>query len=116
MATISEQPLEKQGRGNEHTRILRVDAAVRAPLFDFEEFWHFREMLYFLTLRDIKLRYRQTVMGVAWAVVQPFVTMIVFAIFFGGFAKISSDGIPYPIFSFAALVPWTFFTNGISTA
>jgi lipopolysaccharide transport system permease protein len=78
------------------------------------ELWEYRELLYFLTWRDIKVRYKQTVLGVAWAIIQPFFTMVVFSLFFGRLAKIPSDGIPYPVFSYAALVPWTFFANGLS--
>lgn len=69
------------------------------------EFWKYRELLYFLTWRDIKVRYKQTVLGAAWAIIQPFSTMVVFSLFVGRLAKIPSDGIPYPIFSYAALVP-----------
>jgi len=78
------------------------------------ELWGYRELLYFLTWRDIKVRYKQTVLGAAWAIIQPFFTMVVFSLFFGNLAKMPSDGIPYPIFSYAALVPWTFFANGLS--
>ena len=78
------------------------------------ELWEYRELLYFLTWRDVKVRYKQTVLGAAWAIIQPFFTMVVFSLFFGNLAKIPSDGIPYPIFSYAALVPWTFFANGMS--
>jgi lipopolysaccharide transport system permease protein len=78
------------------------------------ELWEYRELLYFLTWRDIKVRYKQTVLGAAWAIIQPFFTMVVFSLFFGKLAKIPSDGIPYPLFSYAALVPWTFFANGLS--
>ena len=81
---------------------------------DFGELWRYRELLYFLVWRDIKVRYKQTALGAAWAILQPFFTMVVFTIFFGNLAKIPSDGIPYPIFSFAALVPWTFFANGLT--
>ena len=77
------------------------------------ELWEYRELLYFLTWRDVKVRYKQTALGAAWAIIQPFFTMVVFSLFFGRLAKIPSDGIPYPIFSFAALVPWTFFANGL---
>jgi lipopolysaccharide transport system permease protein len=77
------------------------------------ELWEYRGLLYFLTWRDIKVRYKQTVLGAAWAIIQPFFTMVVFSLFFGKLAKIPSDGIPYPIFAFAALVPWTFFANAI---
>lgn len=76
--------------------------------------WEYRELLYFLTWRDIKVRYKQTVLGAAWAIIQPFFTMIVFSIFFGRLAKVPSDGIPYPIFAYTALLPWTFFANGVS--
>lgn len=78
------------------------------------ELWQYRELLYFLTWRDVKVRYKQTALGVLWAIIQPFMTMVVFSIFFGRLAEIPSDGIPYPVFSFAALVPWTFFSQGLS--
>jgi lipopolysaccharide transport system permease protein len=77
------------------------------------ELWEYRELLYFLIWRDIKVRYKQTALGATWAIIQPFFTMVVFSLFFGRLAKVPSDGIPYPIFSFAALVPWTFFANGL---
>ena len=79
-----------------------------------DELWQYRELLYFLTWRDIKVRYKQTALGAAWAIIQPFFTMVVFSLFFGKLAKLPSDGIPYPIFAYAALVPWTFFANGLS--
>lgn len=78
------------------------------------ELWEYRELLYFLTWRDIKVRYKQTVLGAAWAILQPFLTMVVFSLFFGNLAKISSDNIPYPIFSYTGLVPWTFFAYGLA--
>jgi len=78
------------------------------------ELWEYRELLYFLTWRDIKVRYKQTALGAAWAIIQPFFTMVVFSLFFGRLAKVPSDGIPYPIFAYAALVPWTFFAGGLS--
>jgi len=81
---------------------------------DLKELWEYRELLYFFTWRDIKIRYKQTLLGFAWAVIQPLMTMIVFSVFFGGLAKVSSDGVPYPLFSFAALVPWTLFSEGIT--
>ena len=77
------------------------------------ELWEYRELLYFLVWRDIKVRYKQTALGAAWAIIQPFLTMVVFSLFFGYLAKVPSDAVPYPIFSFAALVPWTFFANGL---
>jgi lipopolysaccharide transport system permease protein len=78
------------------------------------ELWEYRELLYFLTWRDVKVRYKQTLLGAAWAIIQPFCTMVVFSLFFGRLAGMPSDGIPYPIFAFAGLVPWTFFANGLS--
>jgi len=77
------------------------------------ELIEYRELLYFLTWRDIKVRYKQTVLGASWAIIQPFFTMIVFSLFFGNLAKVPSDNVPYPIFSYAALVPWTFFAYGL---
>jgi lipopolysaccharide transport system permease protein len=78
------------------------------------ELWQYRELLYFLTWRDVTVRYKQTLLGAAWAIVQPLLTMVVFSIFFGKLAKIPSDGLPYPLFSFAALVPWSFFSSGLA--
>jgi len=83
-------------------------------LINLRELREYRELLYFLAWRDIKVRYKQTVLGAAWAIIQPFLTMVVFALFFGRLAKVPSDGIPYPIFSYSALVPWTFFANGLT--
>src|ERR1700674_2023390 len=80
------------------------------------ELWEYRELLYFLTWRDIKVRYKQTVLGAAWALIQPFFTMVVFSVFFGKLAKMPSDNLPYPIFAFAGLVPWTFFANGLANS
>lgn len=77
------------------------------------DLWVYRELLYFLTWRDIKVRYKQTVLGAAWAIIQPFMSMVVFTLFFGKLAQMPSDGIPYPIFSYAGLLPWTFFANAL---
>jgi lipopolysaccharide transport system permease protein len=81
-----------------------------------KELWEYRELLYFLIWRDVKVRYKQTALGILWAVIQPVLTMLVFSIFFGKLGKMPSDGIPYPIFSFAALVPWALFSNGLTQA
>ena len=80
----------------------------------FRELVTYRELLYFLTWRDIKVRYKQTVLGATWAILQPVISMIIFSIIFGKFAKIPSDGVPYPIFVYAGLLPWTFFSNAVS--
>jgi lipopolysaccharide transport system permease protein len=83
---------------------------------DFGELWRHRELLYFLTWRDVKVRYKQTALGASWAVLQPLMTMIVFSLFFGRIAGVPSGDLPYPIFVFAGLLPWTFFANAISGA
>lgn len=80
------------------------------------ELWDYRELFYFLTWRDIKVRYKQTAFGAAWAVLQPFLTMVVFSLFFGRLAGIPSGDVPYPVFAFAALVPWTFFATAVGLA
>ena len=81
-----------------------------------KEVWAYHELLYFLVWRDVKVRYKQTVLGVAWAVLQPVATTVVFTIFFGRLAGIGSDGLPYPLFSFAGLLPWNLFAQGLSQA
>lgn len=93
---------------------MRIAPSVGWLSLNLAELWEYRELVYFLIWRDIKVRYKQTVIGAAWAIIQPFLTMIVFSVVFGRLAQIPSDGIPYPIFSYAALVPWTFFASGLS--
>jgi len=94
--------------------------AVREPhkgvSLNLKELWEYHELTYFLVWRDIKVRYKQTAFGVAWAILQPFLTMVVFTIFFGRLAKVPSDGLPYPIFAFAALLPWQLFSNALTTS
>ena len=80
------------------------------------ELWRHRELLYFLVWRDIKVRYKQTVLGAAWAILQPLLTMLIFSLFFGRLARMPSDGVPYPLFCLAGLVPWTFFAFGMTEA
>ncbi len=80
------------------------------------DLWLYRELIYFMTWRDLKVRYKQTLLGVSWAVLNPFLTMVVFSIFFGGLAKVPSDGIPYPIFAFVGLLPWNLFANALLNA
>lgn len=78
------------------------------------DLWRYRELVYFMTWRDIKVRYKQTLLGAAWAILRPFLTMVVFSIFFGELAGVPSDGVPYPIFTFAALLPWELFAHALS--
>jgi lipopolysaccharide transport system permease protein len=124
---LAAPPVEQAGRLNRHEPI--NDAADEADgveivirprpgwiALDWRELYQARELLYFLTWRDVKIRYKQTVLGVAWAVLQPLLTMLIFTVIFGRFAGIPSDGVPYPIFVFAGLVPWTFFANGVAQA
>jgi lipopolysaccharide transport system permease protein len=80
------------------------------------EMWKYRELTYFLIWRDIKVRYKQTVLGASWAILQPFLSMVVFSIFFGGFLNVPSEGVPYPIFSYAALLPWGVFSKALNDA
>jgi lipopolysaccharide transport system permease protein len=83
---------------------------------DLKKIWLYRELLYFLAWRDIKVRYKQTVLGVTWAILQPIMTMIVFSIFFGYLSQMSSDGVPYPIFTYAALLPWQLFAQALNAS
>jgi lipopolysaccharide transport system permease protein len=94
--------------------IIRIAPSVGWSPVDLAEVWRYRELIYFFIWRDIKVRYKQTALGVAWAVIQPLTSMVVFSLFFGRLAKIPSDGVPYPLFNLVALVPWNFFANGLS--
>lgn len=93
-----------------------IGPARRWRILDLRELWGYRELLMVLARRDIKVRYKQTVLGVAWAVIQPLFAMIVLSVVFGRLAKLPSDGLPYPIFVYAGLLPWTFFANTLSSA
>jgi lipopolysaccharide transport system permease protein len=98
------------------TNYMRIEPTRGWASLKLAELWESRELVYFFTWRDIKVRYKQTVLGVLWAIIQPLFTMLIFALFFGRLAKVPSDGIPYPIFSYTALVPWTFFATGLTQA
>jgi lipopolysaccharide transport system permease protein len=92
---------------------VRIEASVGRAL-GLRELWDYRELLYFFVWRDVKVRYKQTAIGAAWAVLQPLLTMIIFTLVFDRFAKVPSDGLPYPIFSYAALLPWTYFARSLN--
>ncbi len=109
---VSPEPLA----ATPETPIWRIEPSRGWVSLKLNELWEYRELLYFLTWRDIKVRYKQTALGAAWAIIQPLFTMIVFLLFFGRLAKIPSDGIPYSLFCYAGLVPWTFFANGLTQA
>jgi lipopolysaccharide transport system permease protein len=93
---------------------LRIQPSAGWVSLQLKDLWAYRELIYFFIWRDVKVRYKQTALGAAWAVIQPVFTMLVFSLFFGRLAKVPSDGIPYPLFAFAALVPWTFFAQGLT--
>jgi lipopolysaccharide transport system permease protein len=93
-----------------------IQASSKWNLINLKDIWAYRELLFFLTWRDVKVRYKQTVLGAAWAILQPLFMMIIFTIFFGRLAGVESAGVPYPIFALAGLVPWTFFANTITAS
>jgi len=93
-----------------------IQPSTRWGFLSFKDIWAYRELLFFLTWRDVKVRYKQTALGAAWAILQPLFMMIIFTIFFGGLAGVASAGIPYPLFALAGLVPWTFFSNSITAS
>lgn len=88
----------------------------RWSILSFKDIWAYRELLFFLTWRDVKVRYKQTALGAAWAILQPLFMMLIFTVFFGRLAGVASAGIPYPLFALAGLVPWTFFANAITAS
>ena len=97
-------------------RVIRIEPSKGWLSLNLRDVWEYRDLFYFLTWRDVKVRYKQTAIGAAWAIIQPFFTMVVFSLFFGQLAKIPSEGVPYPIFSYTALLPWTFFANAMGQA
>jgi lipopolysaccharide transport system permease protein len=96
--------------------VLRIAPSQGWWEFPFSELWDYRELLYFIVWRDIKIRYKQTAIGAAWAVLQPFLTMLVFSLFFGKLAHVPSEGMPYPIFYYSALLPWMYFAAALQNA
>ncbi len=96
--------------------VIRIEPSKGWITLKLKDIWEYRELLGIFVWRDLKVRYRQTIIGALWAIVQPFLTMVIFSVFFGRLAGVPSDQIPYPIFSYAALVPWTFFANSINQA
>jgi lipopolysaccharide transport system permease protein len=96
--------------------LVTIQPSGRWGVFNLRDLWSHRELLYFLMWRDLKVRYKQTALGVAWAIIQPLFTMLIFTLFFGRLAGVPSDNIPYPVFAYAGLLPWTFFANAISNS
>ncbi len=96
--------------------LVLIEAEDRGSSLDLRELWAYRELLYFLTWRDNKIRYKQTLLGVTWAIIQPLFAMLMFTLLFGRLARMPSDGIPYPLFAYAGLLPWTFFANAVTNS
>jgi lipopolysaccharide transport system permease protein len=111
VAARVETPLRNEG-STPHAPAITISAD-RRTFASFRELWEYRELLYFLMWRDVKVRYKQTVIGAAWAVIQPLVTMVIFTIIFGRLARIPSAGVPYPVFAYAGLLPWHLFAGGL---
>ncbi len=112
--TMNDRDLKEHYFGHQHLTLIEPLQGWR--MLDWRELWAYRELLWVLTARDIKVRYKQTVLGAAWAVLRPLLTMLIFSVVFGRLAKMPSDGVPYPVFVYAALLPWTFFAAAISTS
>jgi len=93
-----------------------IEPSKNLVALNLRDLWHYRDLFYILTMRDIKVRYKQTFLGVAWAIIQPLFTMIIFTLLFGRLANMPSDGVPYPLFAFAGLLPWTFFSNAVTNS
>ncbi len=96
--------------------LVTIEASKAWSASELHDLWAFRELLYFLTWRDVKVRYKQTELGIAWAIIQPLFTMLVFTLFFGRLARVPSDNVPYPVFAYAGLLAWTFFANAITNS
>lgn len=112
-------PLANSNRGNAEIQSasqILIEADGAGLELGLKEIWLYRELLYFLTWRDIKLRYRQTLLGATWAIIQPLFAMLLFTLFFGRLVRVPSDNIPYPLFAYAGLLPWTFFANAITNS
>jgi len=112
MTTSTE--IQQEFFGHEHLTVIEPPKGWR--MLDWRELWAYRELLWVLTMRDIKVRYKQTVLGAAWAIIRPFITMVIFSVVFGQLAKMPSDGFPYPVFVYAGLLPWTFFAGAIGAS
>jgi lipopolysaccharide transport system permease protein len=106
--------IQEQYFGHQHLTVIEPVKGWR--MLDWRELWAYRELLWVLTTRDIKVRYKQTVLGAGWAILRPVITMVIFSVIFGQLARMPSDGHPYPVFVYAALLPWTFFAAAIGTS
>jgi lipopolysaccharide transport system permease protein len=112
--TYSTPSSDEPSTGDIPVPTLKIRPPKKWVPINFSELWQYRELLYSFVARDVKIRYKQTVLGFLWAIIQPLFLMVVFTLFFGNLANVPSDGIPYPLFSFAALIPWTLFAEGLT--
>ncbi len=112
----AEHPVDSASEPSSSPRVTVIRPAARWPHLDIPELWHYRELLLRLAWRDVAVRYKQTSIGVLWAILQPFLTMVVFTLVFGKFANFPSKNVPYPIFVYSALLPWTYFASSLSAA
>lgn len=108
--------LSDHGAGSVNTSVLLIRPSRRWPRLNLAELWQYRELMWFLAWRNVKVRYKQTAIGALWAILQPLLTMIVFSVFFGRLAGLPSDGVPYPVFAYCALLPWQLFANSLNEA
>ena len=108
--------IEESASDGPQEQLVRIRPSRGWVALNLKDLWVYRELLYFLTWRDIKVRYKQTLLGASWAIIQPLFTMLLFTLFFGKLAHIPSDGVPYPIFAYAGLLPWTFFSNAVTNS
>src|SRR5438045_5855802 len=117
METVGEVPYQTEAeRPKPALPILRIEPSRGWVSLKLHELWEYRELLYFLTWRDVKVRYKQTVLGAAWAIIQPFFTMLIFTIFFGILVGVRSGNIPYSLFALSGLVPWMFFSSAVTNS
>ena len=107
---------ESAALANPPVPVMRITPPSRWWIVPFRELWDFRELIYFFVWRELKVRYKQTIVGAAWAVLQPFLTMLIFSLFFGALAHIPSSGLPYPVFYYCALLPWMYFAASLQNA
>jgi lipopolysaccharide transport system permease protein len=113
---LNDRPEEEKREPRQERPHFVIESEESGLRLDLPDLWRYRELLYFLTWRDIKIRYKQTVLGAAWAIIQPLFAMILFTLIFGRLARVSSDGVPYPLFAYSGLLLWTFFANAVTNS
>ena len=114
--SAGESPVGKPERPLAEGPLVVIEPSKSWVALNLRDIWTYRELLYFLVWRDVKVRYKQTLLGASWAIIQPLFAMLIFTLFFGRLAGIKSDGVPYPLFAYAGLLPWTFFSNAITNS